>query len=136
MRLHLVSHSRKNLCGKTVLDVPASGWRQFEFALTIFNLPFLRMNFPFFSLFVGLPVERTVRPVKSGFFSLPLCYPHCFLFQSSPSCCLFLTLSVCVDPPSVITEQFAYARKASSETALSNRAAISAFFVCTGRFLG
>lgn len=59
---------------------------------------------------------------------------------SCPSCsppdCLFQTLSVCVDPPSVITEQSAYVRKASSETALSSRAAISAFFaLCTGRFL-
>lgn len=34
-----------------------------------------------------------------------------------------------MDPPSVITEQFAYVRKASSETALSRRAAISAFCV-------
>lgn len=40
-----------------------------------------------------------------------------------------------MDPPSVITEHFAYVRKASSETALSSRAAISAFFVSASRFL-
>lgn len=38
------------------------------------------------------------------------------------------------DPPSVITEQQAYVRKASSEAALSSRAAISAFFVRTEFF--
>lgn len=59
-----------------------------------------------------------------------------FLFCSSHLSVLVAShpdslLSVCADPPSVITEHFAYVRKASSETALSCRAAISAFFcVC------
>lgn len=85
-------------------------------------------RFPFF--FFSFPFESDCSgPAEAGDSLDPSAWAAGLFFFVSPLLALSSpTVADSLDPPSVITEQQADGRKASSEAALSSRAAASALF--------
>lgn len=136
MRLHLVSHSGEKTLWENCFGRPCPWLVTVGVCFEYLSLSFSEgLSLVLFLFVCSLPVEihgsLTCEEWLFRFFYLISLFVILIACPSGspPPDCLFLTLSVCVDPPSVITEQSAYVRKASSETALSSRAAISAFCV-------
>ena len=112
-----LSLPEETFCGKTALLVLRFSWRQ----------PGYEYLQPFKECFqIG---QNGIDAFQLSLLCLGLCAFVCLCFVSllAPSRSPSLALSPRrVDPPSLITEHFAYVREAFSETALSSRAALSA----------